>query len=98
MWRSALCGEAAQELVALLHSTPGPGAGVRLIDDDEVRACAQKLVAATLALYVVEADDGERVDIEDALARRQITLEPAGACAVTATAWISNFAASSATH
>jgi hypothetical protein len=52
---------------------------VRLVDDDKIRACPEKVVAAAFALDVVEANHGKRVNVEDAIARRQIALKPAGA-------------------
>ncbi len=52
---------------------------MRLIDDDEIRAGPQEIMAPPIALNVVEADNPEGMDVKNALARRQIALKPAGA-------------------
>jgi hypothetical protein len=74
-----LLGEPGQELVALLHSASGTRACMRLINNYEVRARPQKIVATALTLHIVEADHSEWMNIEDALARRKIALQPTSA-------------------
>ncbi len=52
--------------------------GVRFIDDDHLRACAQKVVEPPFAFYEVEADDSERVGLEDADRIGKVALQPRG--------------------
>ena len=53
-------------------------AGVSLVDDNEVRGGAKKLVAATFGLDEVCRDDCVREDVEQALADRAGPLQTAG--------------------
>src|SRR5258708_603848 len=49
-----------------------------LIHDDELGTGAKELVSTTLALDVVEADDGVRVSREDGLTGREVSLQSTG--------------------
>ena len=73
-----LADESLQQLVALMAPLAGRRTGMRLVDDDQLGACAKELRATTLALDVVEADDRMRVRREDTLARREVALEAGG--------------------
>ena len=58
--------ESSHELVALVPRGIGClDAGVRFVDDHELRAGAQKRLTATLGFDVVKRDDRIRVDLED---------------------------------
>ena len=74
----AALGEVVEELVAFVLATVGAarlGAGVRLIDHDQVGRGVQELVTVPIALDVVQADDGDGVPFEQALADAQAALE-----------------------
>ena len=62
-------GQSLQQLVPLMPAPAGRGAGVRLVDDHEVGARLEEVVAPRRALDVVETDDSVRVHREDAHAR-----------------------------
>ena len=72
-WRSGSLGEALQELVALVAAAPGAsrrGAGVGLVDDHQLGAGAQEVVAAAVGLDEVGRDDDVGVMLEERLRRR----------------------------
>ena len=62
-------GQAPEQLVPLMPAPAGRGAGVRFVDDHEVGARLEEVVAPLAGLDVVETDDGVRMHREDALAR-----------------------------
>ena len=72
-------GEALDELVALSPGSaarPAVGnAGVRLVDDDEIRAGAEELAAAPVGLDEIRRDDGDRKPFEDGFACDALALE-----------------------
>ena len=72
-------GEVAQQLVALVAALlPEPGAGdavVGLVDDDQLGAAEQELVAAAVGLDEVGGDDDVRVAVEERLVHHQAALE-----------------------
>src|SRR5689334_7820938 len=55
---------------------PVADAGMRLVYDHESRAVVKEVRAALLALDVVEADYGVRVDLEETHARRNGAFQP----------------------
>ena len=60
-----ILGQSGEHLVALMaRAVAGLHAGVGFIDDDQLRAGAQELVAAAILLHIVETDHGDRVGIE----------------------------------
>src|SRR5262249_47356364 len=70
--------QVAEEGVALLCGAPagaGVGAGVRLVDQDELGGGAEELVPPALLLDVVGRDDGEGVPFEDRLSAA-VAFEP----------------------
>ena len=76
-----LFGELGQKLVALMSGATALGgrrARVGFIHDDEIRAGAQKIMAAAVGLDEVHGDDDERIDIEDGLVGTQIFFETTG--------------------
>src|SRR6516162_10285764 len=83
-------GEPLQQLMALMAALARRSAGMRLVDDDELRAGTKELAAALLALDVVEADDREGVGGKDTFAGRQ--------AALTAAAWMWKRSSSSPVH
>ena len=54
------------------------GAGMRLVDNDELRTGLKKFAAAALALHVVKADDSEREPLENGLGWAQATFKLLG--------------------
>jgi hypothetical protein len=68
--------QAAQQLVSLVATLSRRRARVSLIDDHELWARPKELAPSTVALDVVETDDRVGVCREDALARRQSSLQP----------------------
>ena len=76
--RSASADDLLEEAVAQMRAVVGRDAGVGLVDDDELRARADELVAADVGLDVVEADDGERMRPEDAVRLEERPFEPSG--------------------
>ena len=68
-------GQPAEQLVPLMPAPAGRDAGVRLVDDHEVGARLQKVVAPLPGLDVVETDDGVRMHREDAHAGRNAPFE-----------------------
>ena len=58
-----------------MRAVVGRDAGVRLVDDDELGARADKLVPADVGLDVVEADDGKRMRPKDAVRLEQRPLK-----------------------
>ena len=72
-------GETLEKLVALVA---GIGvrlhAGMRLVDDDELRAGAQEVAAAPVGFDVVERDHGDGMDLEHRLVGPQPALESGG--------------------
>ena len=96
-------GEAAQQLVALVRprgaDAAGADAGVGLVDDHQLGAGAQEVVAAAVGLDEVGRDDDVRVALEERLADRQAALQPvdrARAARSSASMW--NLSRSSACH
>src|SRR5690606_31182894 len=73
---SLLADKPLQQIVALMAALPRRGAGMCLVDDDQLGAGPQKLGTPPLALDVIEADDGVRVRRKNTLARRKVTFEP----------------------
>ena len=79
----ALTGERLDELVPLLagggasSGLRGVGAGVSLVDDDQLRARPDEVVATVIGLDVVERDDREVEDVEDGAVPAD-PVEPAG--------------------
>src|SRR5205823_1038794 len=72
-------GELGDELVPLMATaaaSAGVGAGVRLIDDHELGAGANEVVAPAVGLDVVGRDDGERIPLEQRLADAETPLKP----------------------
>src|SRR5262245_2051883 len=69
--------QAAQQLVSLVATLSRRRACVSLIDDHEFWARPKELAPSTVALDVVKTDDRVGVCREDALARRQSSLQPA---------------------
>ena len=66
-----------QKLEALLPPLVRADAGMRFVDDNEIRAAPGEAFAALLGLDVVEADDREGIGIEQGLGERQASLQPA---------------------
>ena len=72
-------GKRAEQLVALVAGAlPAAGAGdtvVRLVDDDQLRAAQQELVAAPFGLDEVGGDDHVGVAVEQRLVEHQVAFE-----------------------
>ena len=67
------------ELVPLVTATTlvaAPGTGMRLVDDDELRARPQKLIAPSVSFDEVEGDDRKGIDLKDRLADPGVALQP----------------------
>jgi hypothetical protein len=78
---SQVVGEGSHELVALVSAAPPGGrvcAGMRLIDNHELRRGAKELVAAAVALDEVGRDDRDRVPVEQRLVEAEAPLQPGG--------------------
>ena len=78
-WRFGSCGQVAQQLVALVaRPLAAAGAGdavVRLVDDDQLGAAEQELVAAPVGLDEVGGDDDVGVAVEQRLVEHQAAFE-----------------------
>ena len=72
-------GQLTQQLVALLACLACANTGVRLVDDDKLRASTNEVVAMPVRLDVIQADHGEGMGVEDRIAYRQPTLKT-GSC------------------
>ena len=72
-------GQPPEQLVPLMPAPAGRNAGVRLVDNHEVGARLEKVVAPLPGLDVVETDDGVRVHREDAHAGRNAPFQTARA-------------------
>lgn len=60
-------GETLQQAIAPLAATVRADAGMGLVDDDAGRTRGREALTALLSLDVVQADDRERMDLEQAL-------------------------------
>ena len=70
------CGKALEQLIALVPRVRvGPHAGMRLVDDDEVRAGAQKIVAPPVRFDVIEGYDREEIGVEHRFVRAESPLQ-----------------------
>ena len=67
-------GQAPEQLVPLMPTMTGRGAGVGLVDDHEVGTRLEEVVPPLAGLHVVETDHRVRVHREDALAWRNAPL------------------------
>ena len=74
-------GQGLEQFVALMPGAlPDAGAGhavVRLVDDDQLRAAQQELVAAPVGLDEVGGDDDVRVTVEQRLVQHEVAFEAA---------------------
>lgn len=59
--------EPFKERKPLLPALVGSDAGMGLVDHDQLRTGPRKTVAAPVGLDVVEANDSERIGVEDGL-------------------------------
>src|ERR1700733_1509703 len=73
-----IIGEFSKQIETPVARLPTRDCGMRFIDDDHLRACAQKVVESSFAFYEVETDDSERVGLEDANRVRKVALQPRG--------------------
>ena len=70
--------ELAKQIEAPVASPSSGHRGMRFVDDNHLRASAQKVVEATLTLDEIQTDDGERICLEHADRIWQIALQPCG--------------------
>ncbi len=68
-------GETLQQAIATLAAAVGTHAGVSLVDDDAGRTRGREALTALLGLDVVQADDREGVDLEQALSSDDLPLQ-----------------------
>ena len=73
-----IVGEFSKQIETPVARLPTRDCGVRFIDDNHLGACAQEVVEPPFAFYEVQADDSERVGLEDANRIGKIALQPRG--------------------